>query len=104
MKVSNLSFLIALGTLLFAAHNSLLSAAQPELMPTLPIEFQEAKFSEINKAFEYRWAKFLVGRSFAPWKPNQSDANILKEYEHVDQERRKAWYVDPDATTLVSRP
>ena len=78
-------------------------AAPAELMPTLPIEFQEAKFADVSKAFEQRWSNFSKVRTFAPWKLGRADSEILKEYDHMDRERRKAWYEDPDANTLVSR-
>lgn len=74
-----------------------------ESFATLPIQYIETKIQAIQQAFEQRTVLFLKGRNYQPWKADKPKADILKEYDQLNDWRFHAWFVDPNASTLTAK-
>ena len=86
---------------LFAAMPT---TAEPILsIPTLPLQFQETRYQNIQQDLDQRITLFLKGRPHQDWTPNKPREEILKEFDLINDWRYHIWYVDPSAKTLISR-
>lgn len=72
-------------------------------VPTLPQQYLATHFQTVQQSFQQRAILFLKGRPFKPWQANKPRKDILAEFDELNEWRFYAWYVDPKATTLVSR-
>jgi protein tyrosine phosphatase len=71
--------------------------------PSLPQQQREAKFQEIQNAFEERSNLFLKGKHFHPWKLKKSKEEILEEFKQIREWRNHTWYSESTGEVLVSR-
>ncbi len=80
------------------------SLAEPVLsLPSLPAQYLEKRFQQIQQGFEQRAILFLKGLPFQPWRANKSRQEILKEFHQVNEWRFHTWYVNPKAKFLIAR-
>ncbi len=83
-----------------------LKASLPDttvLLPTLPQQFLEDRFQQIQQSFEERATLFLKGKPFQPWTPNKPQHSRQNEFNQINEWRTHTWYVDPNARPLISR-
>ncbi len=73
------------------------------LLPTLPQQYLETRYQSIQQSFEQRVTFFLKGRPFKSWRLYKPDPDILNEFSEINEWRYHSWYVDPNASTLISR-
>lgn len=96
------SILLLLGFFSVTAHATLTEAVRT--FPSLPLQLREAKFLEIQEAFEERSNLFLKGKHFHPWTLKKSKEEIIEEFKHIREWRNQTWYSDHHGETLISRP
>lgn len=70
---------------------------------TLPHQYLDNKARGIHESFEKRASLFLKGKNFQPWRANKPKADILKEFDQINEWRIHAWYVNPTSKTLIAR-
>jgi protein tyrosine phosphatase len=73
------------------------------LLAALPSSYREAKFQEVEQAFEQRWNLFIKGKQFKKYTPNRSAAEIAEEFQHLATLRLQTCFVDPKASHLISK-
>lgn len=100
--------LLAVHTILEAKPAQTTPAVTPNsqsvnLLAALPAAYREAKFQEVEQAFETRWNFFLKGKQFKKYTPNQSSQEIAEEFNHLSTVRLQTCFVDPKAPHLISK-
>lgn len=77
--------------------------APPLSLPALPPQYVETRLQQMQQAFEQRSVLFLKGRHFQTWRMNKPRADILKEFDQLNDWRFYTWYINPNAKSLVAR-
>lgn len=100
---------LILCTLTLSVHAN--AAAKPQsshpqavqLLAALPVNYREARFQEVESAFEQRWNLFIKGKQFKRYVRNQTSANIAEEFKELQTLRLQTFFVDPKASHLISK-
>ncbi len=72
-------------------------------LPTLPLEFVQNRFAEIQQEFDKRVGLYSKGHPSYKWQSNRPESVILDEFSQINDWRFNIWYADPEAKTLISR-
>lgn len=76
----------------------------PRTFPSLPTQYRETKFKEVQDAFEERSRLFLQGRQFHYWEMNRPTEDIFKEFDNIHEWRHHTWYSEANSKAVISRP
>lgn len=80
----------------FLSCAALLAYIDFGIAPVLPQAKISEQFVTAEEEFQYRWEEFKEGRTFAPFHPGRSDADLESEFLKLDDARYKVWYRNPE--------
>lgn len=73
------------------------------LLASLPEQYLESQFQDIERAFNVRWDLFSKGRHFNAYKPNKTKQEIQDEFKQLNEWRLETWFVNPKDKQLISK-
>src|SRR5471030_333608 len=86
LKIFLFSLILGFSTISQAVPKTKPKVINPQavsLLAALPSSYREAKFQEVEQAFEHRWNLFIKGKQFKKYTPNRSVAEIAEEFQHL---------------------